>query len=87
MHPLHVELETAPCHMPFIAARCKALKYNMYYMIIDFMSYGEYNSRINVVGDYYLNIVNIIHSISYCYRRVVIKFHDCSFKVIDFNRW
>ena len=56
-------------------------------MIIDFMSYGEYNSRINVLGDYYLNIVNIIHSISYCYRQAVIKFHDCSFKVIDFNRW
>ena len=48
MHPLHLELETAV--LP-------------YYMIIDFMSYGEYNSRINVVGDYYLNIVNIIHSI------------------------
>ena len=34
-------------------------------MVIDFMSYGEYNSRINVAGDYYLNLVNIIHGISY----------------------
>jgi hypothetical protein len=61
--PLHLELETAPCHMPFIDARCKILKYNMYYMIIDFMSCSEYNSYINVVGDCYLNIVNTIHSI------------------------
>ena len=76
-----------PCHVPFIAARCKILKCNMYYIIIDFMSYGEYNSRINVVGDCYLNIVNRIHSISYFYRYSVIKFHDYILKMINLNRW
>lgn len=45
-----------------MAVMCKILKYNVYYIIIDFLSYGEYYSHINAIGDYYLNMVNIIHN-------------------------